>query len=114
MQIGDDHYGYIYEQTDFSAKGNDEKKMYKCCRGLEKGNGRRLWLFQKGSGKWLAVEAPEDCTDPVAEGKRAFKTATGHDDITIEGQYMWKYYNKKRKGWYPLRDSFEHKRRLVD
>ena len=114
MQIGDDRYGYIYERTNFSAKGKNQNKVYKCRRGLVEGNGRRLWLFQKESGKWLAVEAPEDCTDPVAKGKRAFKTATGHADITIEGRYMWSYFNRTRKDWYPLNHSFEHKRRLVD
>ena len=109
FQIGSDYHGYIYQETDFKA---NNKMMYKCRRGLEEGNGKRLFLFQKISGRWMAVEAPEDCSDPVGQGVRAFKTEDPHEDITIEGRYKWQYFDDGAppgQRWNGLKRPFVHK-----
>ena len=109
FQIGPDYYGYIYNETESEA---NNAKVYKCRRGLQEGNGNRLFLFQKASGKWMAVEAPDNCPDPVKDGVKAFKTESRHDDITIEGRYKWQYFDKgapKGQRWSGLKRPFEHK-----
>ena len=108
FQIGPNKHRYIYTETEM---WENDKKVYKCSRGLQENTDNRLWLYKKDSGKWMAVEAKENCSDPVTNKKRkkAFKTLDQHDDITIPGMYKWQSFNPKTNSWQDCWWPFEHK-----
>ena len=109
FQIGPNKHGYVYSETKLKANNTT---IYKCRRGLAEVSDKALFLYQKESGKWMAVEADKEESDPVIivnRGTKAFKTQLKIPDITIPGRYEWQQFNRKRQEWEDCWYAFEHK-----
>ena len=102
FQIGSDEDQYVFGPADMEV---NQAPVYMCCRGLhgKKNMNKKarivLWLAKGEDGHWIARQAPKNSEEPLQHGPSLLKTKFPLDDITIQGDVAWQYFDIETKKW---------------